>query len=74
MSDDPKSAETPPVGPLQKSNNEYPNAVVGMINGISARVSMALSQRDFPRAMSQAIGMPATRSSAATVRAIMKLF
>ena len=45
-----------------------------MIKGMSASVSMALSQRLFPRAISQAIGIPASRSSAATIKAIMKLF
>jgi hypothetical protein len=45
-----------------------------MIKGMSANVSMALSHRDFPRAISQAIGIPATRSNAATIRAIMKEF
>ncbi len=41
---------------------------------MSAKVSIALSQRLFPRAINQAIGMPASRSNAATERAITKLF
>ncbi len=44
------------------------------MKGISAKVSIALNQRPFPLAISQAIGMPAIRSKAATIKAIMKLF
>lgn len=40
------------------------------MNGRSASVSIILSHLDFPRAMNQARGKPATRSSEETKRAI----
>src|SRR3990170_5653197 len=42
------------------------------MNGISANVSRTLSHLDFWRAMSQAIGIPATRSRAETNKAMAK--
>ena len=44
------------------------------MKGMSAKVSIAFSHRDFPLAISQAIGIPARRSKAATANAIIKLF
>lgn len=71
----PKRDETPPESVwLQNKSKEYPKAVVGMMKGMSASVSIALSQRLLPRVISHAIGMPASKSSAATISATMKLF
>ncbi len=39
------------------------------MNGISANVSRTLSHLDFPRVMSQAMGIPARRSNAETTSA-----
>jgi hypothetical protein len=64
-----KSWETP-LGPFQKSSREYPNVTVGMMNGMSASVSIMLSQRDLPLAINHAKGKPAINPRKATRKAI----
>ena len=70
----PKSVEIGPPGKLQKSSSEYPNAAVGTMNGMSAKVSRTLSHLDLPRVISQASGIPASRSKAATTSPTMNEF
>jgi len=73
MREPPKRMETPS-DPLQYSSNEYPNTAVGTTNGMSASVSSMLIHGPFLRAMSQAIGIPVTRSIIDTSIAIVKEF
>jgi len=65
----PNSEEIPP-GLFQNNSSEYPRVTVGMINGISASVSMALSHFDLPLTINQARGKPPTRSTIETKIAI----
>ena len=61
-----------PSGLFQKSESEYPSAVVGTMNGMSAKVSSALRILDFPLTIYHANGSPVTMSMIETRNAIPK--
>jgi hypothetical protein len=67
----PNKSEIPPLE-LQNSKSEYPKAAVGTTKGKSASVSRTVNHLDLPRAINQANGTPASKSSAETIKPMMK--